>query len=101
MDGASHPAIIMLTSISKRNFRADVGSAHLKHIHIYLTAWKKSALKHSQTFSGASIEFMDMLLDGPSSLTTVTTAGQEWTNGLNSSFALKLDFTRNLEFMAF
>jgi hypothetical protein len=25
-------------------------------------AWKKSALKHSQTFSCASIEFMDMLL---------------------------------------
>jgi hypothetical protein len=32
---------------------------------------------------------------------TVTTAGQEWTNGLISSFALKSGFTRNLEFMAF
>jgi hypothetical protein len=32
---------------------------------------------------------------------TVTTAGQEWTNGLNSSLALKLGFTRNLEFMVF
>jgi hypothetical protein len=30
-----------------------------------------------------------------------TTAGQEWTNSLNSSFALKLGFTKNLEFMAF
>jgi hypothetical protein len=26
-------------------------------------AWKKSALKHSQTFSCASIEFMDMLYE--------------------------------------
>jgi hypothetical protein len=26
---------------------------------------------------------------------------QDWTNGLNSSFALKLRFVRNLEFMAF
>jgi hypothetical protein len=31
---------------------------------------------------------------------TVTTAGQEWTNGLNSNFALKLGFTRNLVFTA-
>jgi hypothetical protein len=29
------------------------------------------------------------------------TAGKEWTKGLNSSFALKLGFARNLEFMAF
>jgi hypothetical protein len=53
-------------------------------------AWKKSAFKHLQTFLG---------FYGYDS--TVTTAGQEWTNGLNSSFALKLRFTRNLEFMAF
>jgi hypothetical protein len=32
---------------------------------------------------------------------TVTTADQEWTNGLNSNFALKFGFTRNFEFMAF
>jgi hypothetical protein len=32
---------------------------------------------------------------------TVTTAGPKWTNGLNSSFDLKLGFFRNLEFMAF
>jgi hypothetical protein len=32
---------------------------------------------------------------------TVTTIGPKWTNGLISSFDLKLGFTRNLEFMAF
>jgi hypothetical protein len=37
----------------------------------------------------------------PSNDSTVTTAGQKWTNGLNSSFALKLGFIRNLEFTAF
>jgi hypothetical protein len=47
-------------------FGADVGSAHLEHIHkLDLPAWKKSALKHSQTFSCAKFEFMDMLLGGP------------------------------------
>jgi hypothetical protein len=32
-------------------------------------AWKKSALKHSQTFSCAKFEFMGMLLGGPLSPT--------------------------------
>jgi hypothetical protein len=32
---------------------------------------------------------------------TITTTGQKWTNGSNSSFDLKLGFTRNPELMAF